>query len=120
MKNLLLILFLITPFMLPAQHSLYYGQRASLFEILPHSENDIIFLGNSITDGCEWAELFDNKNIKNRGIGGDIAQGVYDRLPVILIGKPAKIFLLIGINDVARGQTSDFVVASIEKIIDKL
>lgn len=33
------------------------------------------FLGNSITNGCEWAELFQNKNVKNRGISGDICMG---------------------------------------------
>ena len=32
----------------------YYDQRELLFEAMPTSENDIIFLGNSITDGGEW------------------------------------------------------------------
>lgn len=33
----------------------------------------------------------------NRGISGDVAMGVYDRLDPILKGKPAKIFLLLGL-----------------------
>ena len=48
------------------------------------------FCGN----GGEWAELLNNKRVKNRGISGDICQGVYDRLDPILKGKPAKIFPL--------------------------
>jgi len=30
---------------------------ATLFEALHTSPKDIIFLGNSITNGCEWAEI---------------------------------------------------------------
>lgn len=39
------------------KHSTFYYQRATLFEVLPTSKSDIIFLGNSITNGGEWAEL---------------------------------------------------------------
>ena len=49
----------------------YNLQRRSLFEVLPVYSSDIVFLGNSITDGCEWAELFNNRHVKNRGISGD-------------------------------------------------
>ena len=44
----------------------YNLQRRSLFEVLPVYSSDIVFLGNSITDGCERAELFNNRHVKNR------------------------------------------------------
>ena len=100
-------------------HPLYH-QRASLFEELPIKNTDIVFLGNSITHFGEWHELFDNPNIKNRGISGDIAQGVYDRLDPILNGKPSKIFLLIGINDVSHDVAADSIVRAISKIVLKI
>ena len=62
------------------KHSTFYYQRATLFEVLPTSKSDIIFLGNSITNGGEWAELLGNPHAKNRGISGDTTQGVLDRL----------------------------------------
>jgi lysophospholipase L1-like esterase len=96
-------------------HTLYY-QRASLFENLQIDNNDIIFLGNSITHFGEWHELLNNPNIKNRGISGDIAQGVFDRLDPIIEGKPAKIFLLIGINDVSHDVTADSIVCAVKRI----
>lgn len=102
------------------KYSTYYYQRASLFEKLPVDDNDIIFLGNSITDGAEWAELFNNPDVKNRGISGDITMGVYDRLDAILSGQPAKIFLLIGINDVARGTSADSIVQNIRLITETI
>ena len=46
--------------------------------------------------------------------------GVYDRLDAILKGKPAKIFLLIGINDVSRGTPADTIVSRIEMIVRKI
>ena len=100
-------------------HPLYH-QRASLFEELPIKNTDVVFLGNSITHFGEWHELLNNPNIKNRGISGDIAQGVYDRLDPILNGKPAKIFLLIGINDVSHDVAADSIVRAISKIVLKI
>lgn len=102
------------------KYSTFYYQRATLFEELPVTSSDIVFLGNSITNGAEWAELLRNKHVKNRGISGDICMGVYDRLDAILKGKPAKIFLLIGINDVSRGTPTDTIVSHIEKIVRKI
>lgn len=101
-------------------YSTYYYQRASHFATLPTSSKDIIFLGDSITDGAEWSELFGNKNVKNRGISGDTTWGVYDRLDVILNIPPKKIFLLIGINDIGRGKDDEYVIAGIERIIKKI
>lgn len=102
------------------KYSTFYYQRATLFEELPITSKDIIFLGNSITNGGEWAELLGNKHVKNRGISGDICMGVYDRLDAILKGKPAKIFLLIGINDVSRGTPADTIVQHIGLITSKI
>jgi len=101
-------------------YSPFYYQRASLFEILPTSSEDIIFLGNSITNGCEWSELFENPHVKNRGISGDRAKGVYDRLDAVIKGKPAKIFLMIGINDLSKSTKCDTTIYWIEQIIDKV
>lgn len=102
------------------KYSTFYYQRASLFEELPVTSRDIIFLGNSITNGGEWCELFQDRRVKNRGISGDVCMGVYDRLGPILRGKPAKIFLLIGINDVSRGVPEDTIVSRIGMITRKI
>ncbi len=105
----------------PAQKfSTYYHQRKSFFEILPDSSNEIIFLGNSITDGCNWAELFDNILVKNRGISGDITAGILFRLGEVLASKPEKIFIMIGINDLARGNSIDSIIINYTQIIARV
>ena len=123
MKKILLMMLLLASMASNAQerkYSTFYYQRATLFEELPVTSKDIIFLGNSITNGGEWSELLNNKHVKNRGISGDICMGVYDRLDAILKGKPAKIFLLIGINDVSRGTSADTIVNRIGMITQKI
>lgn len=96
----------------------YYLQRASLFASLPETQGDIVFLGNSITDGGEWVELFQDTRCKNRGISGDVTTGVIHRLPETVRRKPSKIFLLIGTNDLARGISPDSVLTNLWLIAD--
>jgi lysophospholipase L1-like esterase len=62
-------------------------------------EPPIVFLGDSLTLGCEWRELFGNLLILNRGIGGDTSAGVLKWLPEITRLEPAAVFLMIGAND---------------------
>lgn len=97
--------------------STYYHQRVALFKVLPKTSKDIIMLGNSITDGGEWSEMFQNPHIKNRGISGDISAGVLNRIDEVAERKPAKVFLLIGTNDLARGISPDSVVKNIRQIV---
>ena len=81
---------------LPVLHdslfSTYYHQRWTLFQSLPQTKGDIIFIGNSITDGGEWSELFNDLRVKNRGISGDISAGVIKRIDEVVKRKPAKQF----------------------------
>lgn len=95
----------------------YWEQKVTLFNLLPIEEDDIVFLGNSITDGSEFHELFYNPKIKNRGINSDVISGVKERLYQITDGNPSKIFLLIGINDISHGKTADQIAAEYEGLV---
>ncbi len=98
---------------------LYY-QRASLFDTLGTNHNSIVMLGNSLTHGCEWHELLRNPNVVNRGINGDIAEGIDLRLDGILRGRPAKIFLLCGVNDVSHDLSADSIASAVEAIVERI
>lgn len=97
----------------------YHFQRRSLFDVLPLHSSDIVFLGNSITDGCEWAELFQNRHVKNRGISGDRSGWLLDRIDSILAAHPKKLFLMIGTNDLAAGISPEEIVRNVERLIDR-
>lgn len=98
----------------------YYYHRKEHFETLPDTENEIIFLGNSITDGAEWSELFQNSNIKNRGIGGDDTEGVLERLSEVTSSQPKKIFIMIGTNDLAYGKSIEYIKSNYDKIVAQI
>ncbi len=98
--------------------STYYHQRVSIFNSIPVSKNEIIFLGNSITDSGEWSSLFADKKIVNFGISGDVTAGILHRLHHIVKRRPSKIFLMIGTNDLARGIDKDTVLNNLTWIAD--
>ena len=103
-----------------AKFSPFYYHKVSHFRTLPNTKNEIIFLGNSITDYCEWAELFQNANVKNRGISGDVTDGVLERLDEVTESQPAKIFIMIGINDLSRGKTEEYIFNNYKKIVNRI
>ncbi|MHA1682452.1 MAG: GDSL-type esterase/lipase family protein [Promethearchaeota archaeon] len=88
-------------------------------ELFDISGDDIVFLGDSITEGCQWSELFDNTRIKNRGIGGDSSKGVFERIDKLIEGRPSKLFLCIGSNDFVRGIKLDQTIEYISKILTR-
>ena len=98
----------------------YYYHRKDLFEKLPNTEHEIIFLGNSITDGAEWSEIFQDLRVKNRGISGDVTDGILYRLEEVTESKPDKIFLMIGVNDLAHGTSRQQILLNYEKIIKRI
>lgn len=76
-----------------------YEHRRSLYSVMEPDTNTIVFLGNSLTAYCDWAELLSEPAIRNRGIPGDRINGVLERLDDVERLHPRQIFLMIGIND---------------------
>lgn len=98
----------------------FYYDKVSMFEILPVGSDEIVFLGDSITERCEWNELFSNSKIIQRGISGDITEGVLNRLSEITKRKPQKLFLMIGVNDLRRNISADSIVINYKSILNSI
>ena len=103
----------------------YYKRTAQFEQERPINSNDFVMLGDSLTEGGDWATLFkewlpEGISVVNRGIVGDDAPGIYDRLHQILPGNPKKIFLLVGVNDISHQITSDSVLVDIEKVVKEI
>lgn len=97
-----------------------YDLKVGLFKSYPNTTKDIIFLGNSITAGTDWNELLQLPLARNRGISGDITFGVLDRLDEVIEGHPAKVFVLVGINDISRNIPDNVILDNYKKIIDRI
>ncbi|MET1247663.1 GDSL-type esterase/lipase family protein [Sporolactobacillus sp. STCC-11] len=125
MLNLILVLFgsvyIIKKNVTPvAQGTPFHAIKKSEFSILPANKNDIVFAGDSLTNYCNWSELFGNSNIKNRGIPGDKTDGVIDNIANIVKGQPKKIFLMVGINDLSNGVSVKSTLANYKKVINSI
>ena len=100
----------------------YYLQRVEYFAKMPHAKNEIVFLGNSITERGEWQEILSGYRypIINRGVGGDNSFGILARMDEILMAKPRVIFLMDGINDLFRLLPTDVTINNYRRIIRKI
>jgi lysophospholipase L1-like esterase len=78
----------------------FQNDKLELFRMLPDSRADIVFAGDSHVAGTPYAEVY--TPIRNRGIGGDTTAGILLRLDEIIDGKPERVFLEIGSNDIAN------------------
>lgn len=97
-----------------------FSLKVELFKSYPNAKSDFIFLGNSITAGTDWNELLGIKNGRNRGISGDITFGVVERMHEVTEGKPAKVFILIGINDISRNIPDSVILNNYKKIVAEI
>src|ERR671932_555708 len=98
----------------------FYRDKTSHFDTLPQSDSEIIFLGDSLTDLCEWREFFRDARIKNRGICGDTTEGILNRLTNIVESKPKKLFIMIGINDLNQGRQVKEILNNYKIILNKI
>lgn len=102
----------------------YREHRFNSFSTLPECvDGDILFVGNSITNMMNWWEAFGSRaNIKARGNSGATSTELLEYYDDIVKGKPSKIFLMIGTNDLGmQGETNspDSVADRIEQLLAK-
>lgn len=81
-------------------------------------QTDIVFLGDSLTESFDLQKHFGRNDLKNRGMSGDLTDHVLYRLEEITNAHPAKVFLMIGINDVYQGYEPDKILSNILKILN--
>ncbi|WP_144304812.1 GDSL-type esterase/lipase family protein, partial [Oceanidesulfovibrio indonesiensis] len=85
---------------MPSQH---YLVRVVLFSQDPR-QGGVVFLGDSLTEGWIVYDRFEKEGWRNRGIGGDTTFGVLMRLHEIILEKPDKVFIMIGVNDLIKDE----------------
>ncbi len=109
---------------------IHYGDRVKLFREQNLIFQNVILVGDSITEGFEVQQYFPGRKILNRGIGADVIgnelkpddkRGVLKRLDESFFNVPATdAFLLIGINDLGDNHTPDQLEAGYREILEKV
>jgi len=103
-----------------AWHRGSYARRQGAFDASQLRQADVVFLGDSITHAGLWDEYFPDHVVANRGVSGDQTHHVLMRLDDVVRLRPAKLFLMIGVNDLNAGRPVPEVVANLDRILDRL
>lgn len=98
----------------------YLNGKVDLYNVLPVAENDIVMVGDDYIDLGEWAAFYGSNTIKNRGIRGDMATALINRIDSIAAKKPAKVFISAGHNDIRAGIKTADVAAALEKVFARI
>ena len=110
----------------PAEEmQLYYDMKCQSYAVQNTNlaKGQIVFIGDSITDLYILDEHYADLPLAayNRGIGGDITQGVLDRLQVSITDiAPNYVVLMIGTNDINWGVDQETILTNYGKILDEI
>lgn len=87
--------------------------------ILNIKYGDIIYLGDSITEYCDFNRYYNYPIVKS-GISGYKTDDILNNLDSMVFNyEPKKIFLLIGTNDLVKKDPS-YVIDNIKKIVERI
>ena len=107
----------------------FRNHRYDSFKALNVTSDNIVFIGNSITDMHCWPEVFKTSTgeylpIVNRGNSGTYSTEQSDNLESYINGKPKKVFMMIGTNDIATSGGLNFspeqVLAYVKSIVTRI
>ena len=83
------------------------------------TDQNIVFFGDSITEGYKVEEFFPDTFVVNSGIGGNRTKQLLDRIKQDVYSyNPSKVFILIGINDLNGGVSEKEILDNIQKVIN--
>ncbi len=94
-------------------------RRADFYRTFPVGAGDVVFFGDSITEDAEWHELFPDVATRNRGIAEETSADLVARLDTVVDGRPQKLFVLAGINDIVFGGRDDDLLANYRTILER-
>jgi lysophospholipase L1-like esterase len=97
-----------------------HASRVARFEAEPVVTGRVIFFGNSITQGGDWAALTGDSTVINRGIGADLTLSLLERVADVIRRKPSKLFILIGINDISKDIPDAVIAAEYRALVDSV
>jgi lysophospholipase L1-like esterase len=119
----------------PTAAQLHYTQRVQSFReqnqrLDKGKPDNVVLVGDSITEGFDVAKFFSGRPVLNRGIGSDVIgnalapgdnRGVLKRLDESFFDCAAQqAFLLIGINDLGDGHSPATIEAGYREILERI
>ena len=135
------LVFLVLSFLLaaaaplPAQDwsaifKLNWQNRTKAFKEQNLDYQNVVLVGDSITEGFSIPKFFPGRRVLNRGISGDVIgnnmpaddpRGLLQRLDdSIFDSAPSEAFLLIGINDLQNGRSLEAMKEGYRQVLTRI
>ena len=90
----------------------------NLFVAKEMISDNVVFVGDSITNQYALDEFYENIHIVNSGINGNQTSDILSQMNErIYQYNPSKVILLIGTNDLANNKSNEEILNNIRKII---
>lgn len=81
----------------------YYGEKMGAFRAERNRPGCIVMLGDSLTDFAgDWREYLPGWDVVNRGIAGDMIEGMELRLKEVASLQPSQLYVLAGCNNFVK------------------
>lgn len=113
-----------------ALFQMHYVQRVQSFRDQNPVFQNVVLVGDSITEGFDVQKCFPGRRVINRGIGADVIgnglaaddkRGVLKRMEESFFNCGATdVFLLIGINDLGDNHTPEAIEAGYREILQQV
>ena len=98
------------------------GRQKAFAATRAKDEGAVVFLGDSITEGCDLGKLFPGVHCANRGISGDTTRGMLYRLQDNVIAlTPQAVVILGGTNDLFQpGGSPEATAANLKSMAEAI
>ena len=84
-------------------------------DVIPEN---IVFLGDSLTEFYDLEKFYPDSKFVNSGIGGNVTDNILEDMEKrVYQYNPSKVFLLIGTNDLQQGKSADEIFDNIKEIM---
>lgn len=84
-------------------------------------DENIVFFGDSITEGYNVKEFFDEYRVVNSGISGNTTKDLIDRIDSDLYDyNPSMVIIQIGTNDIRAEIKDEDIIKNLKKIIKSI
>ena len=94
-------------------------RRADFYRTFPVGPDDVVFFGDSITEGAKWHELFPGLPVRNRGITEETSADLVARLDTVVSGRPRQLLIQVGINDLVFGGSDEEFLANYRTVLNR-
>jgi lysophospholipase L1-like esterase len=113
-----------------ALFKMHWDNRVRSFKEQDMAWQNVVLLGDSITEGFDVTKYFPGRRVLNRGIGADVIgnampaddhRGLLQRLDNSVFDcAPTDVFILIGINDLGAGRSVETMEAGYRELLKRI